>query len=287
MKYIYYLLFIICFCSCKKTEKEKATNLLNEWEGKEIIFPENIVFSSFRKDTTDYVIPDTKYKIVIYIDSYECVSSKFQLNKWKEFINYTDSTTNRATCFLFFFHSKNKRKIQHILEKNKFDIPVCIDQENKLSRLNKLSNKGAFHTFLLDKDNHIIDIGNPIDNYKIKSSYIQMIKEEKSNRLRRGFTYAKADKSEHNFGSISQKEVKTVIFLLKNTGNTPLMLYDVKTSCGCTSISYEKNPVKNGKEVKIEVRIKPKSKGYFHETITVHCNVESSPIQFYIKGDAL
>ena len=287
MKYIYYFLFMICFWSCKKTEKEKITNLLSEWEGKEIIFPGNIVFSLLGKDMSDYVIPDTKYKIVTYIDSNECVSSKLQLNKWKEFINYTDSATNQAACFLFFFYSKDKRKIQHILEKNNFDIPVCIDQENKLSRLNKLPNKEAFHTFLLDKDNHIIAIGSPIDNSKIKSSYMQMIKEGKPNRIRPGFTYAKADKSEHDFGSISQKEVKTVVFSLKNTGKTPLTLYDIRTSCGCTSINYEKKPVQNGQEVKMEVKIKPRSKGYFHETITVHCNVESSPIQFYIKGDAL
>lgn len=288
MRYIYLLLLTFSLYSCKETEKQKITRLVNEWEGKEIVFPKNIVFTVFGKDTTDYVIPDAKYKIVTYVDSIGCTSCKLQLAGWKDFIHYTDSITNKTVPFLFFFQPKDKKEICYFLKRDNFDMPVCIDQQDELNRLNKFTHETAFHTFLLDKNNHVKAIGNPAYNPKVKELYMQIIiTGEKSSLPNSGLTYAEVDKTEFDLGQVSQKEVKEATFTLRNTGNVPLMLYDVNTSCGCTSVSYAKKPVREGENVKIEVRIKPKTKGHFYETITVHCNVKSLPIQFYIKGDAL
>ena len=60
--------------------------LVREWEGKEIQFPSNSVFTIQGKDTIEYSGDNSDYKIVTYIDSIGCTSCKLQLQNWKDFI---------------------------------------------------------------------------------------------------------------------------------------------------------------------------------------------------------
>jgi hypothetical protein len=76
----------------------------------------------------------------------------------------------------------------------------------------------------------------------------------------------------------------TVIFKLKNTGNVPLLIARVDTSCGCTVPSWEKKPVKPGEETEITLEIQPEETGFFHKTIQVYCNVENEVVSLSIKG---
>ena len=82
-----------------------------------------------------------------------------------------------------------------------------------------------------------------------------------------------------------EKEQKTT-FVLKNTGNKPLVVEYVNTSCGCTSVDYSKEPVQPGKEMILNVTYKAEHPEYFDKTITVYCNVETSPIVLKITGNA-
>ena len=97
MKQILFTLILFpIFFSCQSEQKEKEkhiTLLVNEWQGKEIKFPKNPIFTRYLTDTTDFQIPQSEYKVLVYIDSTGCTSCKLQLHKWKEFIKYTDSVT--------------------------------------------------------------------------------------------------------------------------------------------------------------------------------------------------
>lgn len=90
------ILLIIILLSCHNEQKEKKkliTHLVNEWLGKQIVFPENLIFKRYLIDTTDFQIPQSGYKVLIYVDSMDCTGCKLQLHKWKELIEYTDSAT--------------------------------------------------------------------------------------------------------------------------------------------------------------------------------------------------
>jgi hypothetical protein len=53
--------------SCKEKDKRKEiTRLITEWQGKEIVFPDNIIFTRHVSDTIDYQIPETDYKIICH-----------------------------------------------------------------------------------------------------------------------------------------------------------------------------------------------------------------------------
>lgn len=40
-----FILIIVLFSSCVESEKERVTRLVKEWDGKQILFPQNQVFT--------------------------------------------------------------------------------------------------------------------------------------------------------------------------------------------------------------------------------------------------
>jgi hypothetical protein len=82
----------------------------------------------------------------------------------------------------------------------------------------------------------------------------------------------------HDFGTISDKGGPvTHEFELTNNHPTTLVITDVKTSCGCTTPGWTKEPIEPGKTGSIKVTFNPA--GYnsrFTKTITVHSNLEQN-----------
>ena len=60
MKTCYYSLLIFLLCACKETEKDKIARLVNEWESRELIFPENPIFTKLGRDTIAFDTDDPK-----------------------------------------------------------------------------------------------------------------------------------------------------------------------------------------------------------------------------------
>lgn len=133
--YILFLLFLLTVC--QENKKEQFARLVQEWQGKEIVFPQDMAFTRFVTEPMEYQIPDAEYKVLIYVDSVGCTSCKLQLPKWKELIAHVDSATNGNIPFIFVFQSKDDKELRYILKRDNFDRPVCIDRNSQLDKLNK------------------------------------------------------------------------------------------------------------------------------------------------------
>lgn len=90
----------------------------------------------------------------------------------------------------------------------------------------------------------------------------------------------------HDFGMIQKdKDFVTTEFEFTNTGNGPLVIYDVTAECGCTRPSYPKNPIAPGKTGKIKVNFIPKGYfGGFTKSLKVKSNASSKPKVLKITG---
>ena len=121
MRYLCLLLCVFAlFPSCKESEKDKIARLVEEWEGKEILFPTHSIFTIQGKDTVDFSLADADYKVVTYIDSVGCTSCKLQLPRWKLFMQEVDSTLNRPVPFVFYFHPKDMKELRLITRRDAF-----------------------------------------------------------------------------------------------------------------------------------------------------------------------
>lgn len=94
------------------------------------------------------------------------------------------------------------------------------------------------------------------------------------------------DRQQHDFGSI--KEVEGTVsynFTFKNTGNAPILIKNVESSCGCTSPEWTRQPVLPGKTGFVKATFDPKDRpGYFDKTITVFSNARNPVVELKIKG---
>lgn len=92
------------------------------------------------------------------------------------------------------------------------------------------------------------------------------------------------EKFEHDFGNIKYSALAAYKFKFTNTGKDPLVVKEVRKTCGCTTPVYSKEPVKKGKEGFVEVKYDTKRVGKFTKSITVYSNATNSPIVLRIKG---
>ena len=177
----YMVMLFSFFFSCKETEKQRIVRLLEEWENKEIIFPDSCYFTKYGKDTVGFPLNKSDYKIIMYVDSIGCVDCKMQLELWKWFIDDLDSITTGKVPVGFFIHPEEKGDMQDLLKDKSFDYPVCLDMNNELYALNVFPNDIMFRTFLLDKENKVIAVGNPVHNLKIWKMYLRLIEDNLNN----------------------------------------------------------------------------------------------------------
>ncbi|MCF8294744.1 MAG: DUF1573 domain-containing protein [Bacteroidales bacterium] len=101
--------------------------------------------------------------------------------------------------------------------------------------------------------------------------------------------YIEFDKVEHDYGTIKESDgPSTATFTFKNTGSSPLVITDVKPSCGCTSPEWSREPIAPGKTGYIKAAYDPANRpGVFNKTIKVMSNAENNTIILRIKGDVI
>ncbi|HET8753440.1 MAG TPA: DUF1573 domain-containing protein [Salinimicrobium sp.] len=79
--------------------------------------------------------------------------------------------------------------------------------------------------------------------------------------------------------------VRTFVFI--NTGNIPLVIKDVSSSCGCTVPSKPEAPVQPGETGEIKVKYDTNIVGPIRKTITVYSNADVPAKSLKIKGEVL
>lgn len=278
------LLLTIFLSACQDKQKEIITLLVKEWQGKQILFPENMVFTRFASDTTNFVIPTSDYKVLVFVDSIGCTSCKLQLSRWKEFIRYTDSISQKNIPFLFFFQFDDQWEIHSLLIRENFDKPICLDRSDSLNQLNHFPKDIRFQVFLLDKNNKVVVIGNPVHNPNVKELYLEEISRKQP--VAPIQTTVKVEKESLLLETIPLGKSKDTLFKLVNTGDQPLVIIDVTTTCGCAQTLFDKHPVQPGESLHIKVGVTPENKGLFDETITVKCNTNQL-IKLNVRGNTI
>ena len=93
-----------------------------------------------------------------------------------------------------------------------------------------------------------------------------------------------------DYGKVSKDSDSGIrSFEFKNTGNAPLIIINVQSTCGCTVPSKPTEPILPGKTGKIDVKYNM-SPGPIRKTITVETNatnVEGGRVALKIKGEVV
>ncbi len=286
--YCLWIFGVLLLLSCKETkDKKQLIALLEEWEQKTIVFPSHSIFTvQGEKDTVDFPIRG-RYKILVYMDSIGCTRCRLRLGDWKKFMQQVDSTSVDSVQFLFFFFPKEEMGLHWTLKTDQFNNPVCIDKQDSLNLLNHFPQRMDFQTFLLNEDNKVIVVGNPIYNSKVRDLYLRILSDNNfSKRDDSKQTSLRIDQTVLDMQTFAWRKKQTMSLNVQNIGNVPLVINDVTTSCGCTTVDYPKEPILPGKDAILCINYQAEQPEHFNKTISVYCNVASSPVIVKLKGNA-
>ncbi|MBA9077480.1 DUF1573 domain-containing protein [Rufibacter quisquiliarum] len=91
------------------------------------------------------------------------------------------------------------------------------------------------------------------------------------------------EEQKFDFGDIRQGEVVQHTFRFTNNGSQPLVISNVRTTCGCTATDYPKKPVMPGETASITARFNSAGKrGQQNKVITIDSNALQGSTQVLI-----
>lgn len=291
LKLIIIVYFCLLFSGCKTdSTTNDVEQIVNEWLGRKIIFPQNVFCKSLDKDVACISPNSTPYKIVVYTDSTGCASCKLHLYKWNAIIKEANTEMAGLVNFQFYFHPKNEKEFYYLFRRDAFKYPSHIDVYNCFDKLNNFPRDNKYQTFLLDKYDNVVCIGNPSSNPRIWNLYKQIINGKDYSKLSNfeeqcQITSLEVENLELELKDLIMGNTTVSRFIVKNTGNNPLLITDINTTCGCTVPLWPKEPIPPSESAEIVVQVTPDRKGYFRKNIIVLCNIKERQFKLVIKGE--
>jgi hypothetical protein len=178
------LLLVCTVDSCTKQSKKynSTKDIVEKWIGKEIVFPTNFDNYLVCNDSLSidcHTIFNKDYKILLYMDSTMCIPCQFKMFVWKKIIEEAKNQYSNTVSFLFFLQTTDIEQLKFLLRRDDLNYPVFIDSTNQINRLNEFPKKAEFQCFLLNRENKVLAIGNPVENAKIWQLYKEFINENK------------------------------------------------------------------------------------------------------------
>lgn len=90
-----------------------------------------------------------------------------------------------------------------------------------------------------------------------------------------------------DYGTIEKGADGLRTFEFTNTGDAPLIISDVKSSCGCTVPNWTKEPVMPGASGEIQVKYDTNRVNPIRKTVTVISNAVTPTVALKIKGTVI
>lgn len=119
---------------------------------------------------------------------------------------------------------------------------------------------------------------------KIKSDNLENAKKRDVD-IKNGAASVSFDKTEYDFGTVTEGEIIETTFKVTNSGKTDLIITDAQVTCGCTVPVWPKEPIKPGVTEDIKVKFNTNGKrNRQQKNITLITNTESGREILTLKG---
>lgn len=185
---VYILLSAICslICACnsqKKELQEKVEKLQSA--AIDIPYEKMVCWTS---DSIMEISPwnKAKLKLIHYVDADMCSTCYLEKNVKNSFVLRMESLSNNDFYNIFIVSPNNKaRKNLEIDFQDKL-IPqtIFVDTSNVFIEANpNIPSESIYHTFLLDKNNKVILVGNPILNKDVGEMMLSIVEKKLGKKL--------------------------------------------------------------------------------------------------------
>lgn len=178
--FIAFICTTLFFVACSNRERQftKGIELL---QSKAVQLPSKGLIMQQGKVLHENIVNNKGLKLIVYADSIGCTSCAItHIDSWDSLIDYAKQNNDQLRCYFIFSPMKKElRSTELMLTNTKFDYPVMLDTLKEFEKLNPhLPKYRDLHTFLLDENNHVILVGNPLRNKKIKEMFYKIVEEK-------------------------------------------------------------------------------------------------------------
>ncbi len=176
--FVFIILFLITgiIYSCKSNAEKKHVNTIENMIGKNIIIPNNnIVLSNLEIDTIEGNCFNNTLKLVSFTDG-RCPACIENLLKLMSLKKEFDNKFSVDIDFVNFVYVDNvKFFMNNFYSTLDCTMPLLMVDNYSFLKNNDLPYSPIYHTFLLNKDNEIVLVGNPANSKLLKELYIKQI----------------------------------------------------------------------------------------------------------------
>ena len=159
---ILFALLFICSCANKKLVKE-----IGQFKGQQITLSSDWDAVWKSRDTVLTTFLDAPIKLVVWYDSLGCLScAAGRMDEWNDIVSDADSIASWFRIIFLFTPKKDGLQKAFIASRSdKLNYPIFIDLHATFLKLNPQFPKNRLlHSFLLDKNNEVVMVGNPLYN---------------------------------------------------------------------------------------------------------------------------
>ena len=108
---------------------------------------------------------------------------------------------------------------------------------------------------------------------KVKSGNVEMASVRDNSPSK--FPAMSFDKTTHDFGVIQNGTPVETVFSYTNTGEAPLVITDIKSTCGCTvPKDWSREPLNPGESSQFSVKFDGKGRNNTSKTVTITANTQ-------------
>ena len=173
-------LLLILF-SCQTEQKyTKDEEQIRQVIGSKIEIPVQLITLKdsilYVEETNALNLKNNGHRIISMISG-DCMACVESLNKWDSFIKKHNDHPN-VNVYHIITVSDLRHFMKNIYSKINRNATLHIDTSHYMFQYNNLPDNPSLHTFLVDKNNKILLVGNPIHSPALEELYIEMIKKD-------------------------------------------------------------------------------------------------------------
>lgn len=170
MRYYMFALFVsLCACSIPIKESREA-KIVKELTGKELVFNNNLFADAAKDDQSSRDVFQQKTSKIVTIVNYDCGPCRESIKKWKEYFN------GKNIPFILIVRGGDEEFYNDIRSKESSSFRyIYYDMNNMFELTNKIPQDIRLRTFLINRENKIRIIGNPLFNKDIAKLYDEEI----------------------------------------------------------------------------------------------------------------
>lgn len=181
------LFAICCLITACNSQKKELQEKIEKLQSKAIEIPYKQM-ACWASDSVIAISPwnKAKLKLIHYVDSETCSSCYLHKIATNELLFRMEKLSDNIFYNIFIINPNNKTKKRLETDYNDKAIPqtIFIDSANIFMQLNpNVPSESIYHTFLLDENNKIILVGDPMTNPKVKDLMVAIVEKKLRKKL--------------------------------------------------------------------------------------------------------